>query len=148
MGVAHCDFDTTGAALPSRRKTRNSLGDAQVSGSFADTHGYAEVSAGGGARQSALANETDLGTAFAVATSLMGNNNVLVSGNLGYGSTTGTPAAAFRTTYSRQVGSTAPEVSVTVRQLQVPVMAGQALFGPQDQTRRGCRRSAWDSTTR
>ena len=116
-----------------RQETRSVM--RKVSGSFADTHGYAEVSAGGGARQSALANETDLGTAFAVATSLMGNNNVLVSGNLGYGSTTGTPAAAFRTTYSRQVGSTAPEVSVTVRQLQVPVMAGQALFGPQDQTR-------------
>ena len=116
-----------------RHETRSVM--RKVSGKFTDTHGYAEVSAGGGARQSGLANETDLGTAFAVATSLLGNHDVLVSGNLGYGSTTGTPPAAFRAGYSRQIGSAAPEVSVTVRQLQVPVFAGQALFGPQDQTR-------------
>ena len=118
-----------GEAKETRSVTRGSRGP------FSGTHAYAEVSAGGGARQSALANETDMGTAFAVATSLMGNNDLLVSGNLGYGSPTSTPVMAFRTSYSRQLGSTAPEVSLTVRQLQVPVMAGQALWGPQDQTR-------------
>ncbi|MBG99009.1 MAG: hypothetical protein CMN58_01540 [Solibacterales bacterium] len=112
------------------RETRSVI--RKLRGRFSDTHGYAEVSAGGGARQSALANETDLGTAFAVATSLMGNNDVFLSGNLGYGAMTGAPTAAFRTSYSRPVGVMAPEVSVTVRQLQVPVMAGNALFGPQN----------------
>ena len=34
----------------------------RASGRFADTHGYAQVSAGGGTRQTALANESDLGT--------------------------------------------------------------------------------------
>ena len=110
-----------------RRETRTVM--RKLAGNFSDTQGYAEVSAGGGARQSGLANETDLGTAFAVATSLLGNNDLIVSGNLGYGSTTGTPSAAFHTSFRRQVGAAAPEVSVTVRQLQAPVLAGQSIFG-------------------
>ena len=101
----------------------------KVAGNFSDTRGYAQVSAGGGARQSGLANETDLGTAFAVATSLLGNNDLTFSGNLGYGSTTGAPSAAFQTSFSRQVGGVAPEVSITVRQLQAPTLAGQSTFG-------------------
>lgn len=101
----------------------------KLSGRFEDTRAYAELSAGAGARQTGLANETDLGTAFAVATSMFGNNNVIVSGNLGYGSTTGTPATAFRTSYSREMGGGTPEVSLTVRQLHVPIAAGQAIFG-------------------
>ena len=101
----------------------------KVAGNFSDTRGYAQVSAGGGARQSGLANETDLGTAFAVATSLLGNNDLTFSGNLGYGSTTGAPSAAFQTSFRRQVGGVAPEVSITVRQLQAPTLAGQSIFG-------------------
>jgi hypothetical protein len=101
----------------------------KVAGNFSDTRGYAQVSAGGGARQSGLANETDLGTAFAVATSLLGNNDLTFSGNLGYGASTGSPSAAFQTSFSRQVGGMAPEVSITVRQLQAPAMAGRSIFG-------------------
>ena len=110
-----------------RQESRTAL--RKLSGTFSDTRGYAEVSAGGGARQSALANATDLGTAFAVATSLFGDNSLIVSGNLGYGSMTRTPAAAFHASYSRQMGAVAPEVSVTVRQLQVPLAATQAIVG-------------------
>jgi hypothetical protein len=111
------------------RETRSVL--RKASGRFHDTHGYAQVSAGAGTRQTALANESDLGTAFAVATSMFGNNNVVLSGNLGYASTSGTPLTAFRTSYRREVaGGTAPEVSVTVRQLHMPVAATQAIFGP------------------
>jgi len=114
----------------------------QVSGAFSETQAYAEFS-GGGARQSALANQTDLGTAFAVATSLFGNNDISLSGNLGYGARTGTPAAAFRTSFSRPVGTllgrTEPEVSVTVRQLQASQAASQGLFGPQGAQRPSLR---------
>ena len=115
--------------LPSEERREMHTVMRKVAGNFSDTRGYAQVSAGGGARQSGLANETDLGTAFAVATSLLGNNDLMFSGNLGYGSTTGTPSAGFHTSFSRQMGAMAPEVSVTVRQLQAPVLAGQAIFG-------------------
>lgn len=101
----------------------------KFSSPFSDTRGYAEVSTGSGSRQAALSNETDLGTAFAVATSLLGDNSLTLSGNLGHGAIARTPAAAFHTSYSREVGDFAPEVSVTVRQLQVPVAATQAIIG-------------------
>ena len=102
----------------------------KVAGRFSDTKGYAQLS-GGGVKASSLANETDLGTVFAVATSILGENDIVVSGNMGYGSANGTPAAAFRTSYRRELASgIAPEVSVTVRQLQMPIAAGQAIYGP------------------
>lgn len=116
-----------------RRETEKVL--RKLSGPFGETRGYAEVSAGGGARTTGLSTESDLGTAFAVATSVFGNNNVTVSGNLGYGQATGAPIAGFRTSYSRDFGLADPEVSVTVRQLQTPFAARQALFGPQDSER-------------
>ena len=113
------------------RETRSVL--RKAAGHFSNTRGYAQVS-GGGAKASGLANETDLGTAFAVATSIQGDHNVVVSGNVGYGSANGTPAAAFRTSYRRELAAgMTPEVSVTVRQLQMPVAAGQAIYGPQGQ---------------
>jgi hypothetical protein len=102
----------------------------KAAGRFSDTRGYAQVS-GGGSKASGLANETDLGTAFAVATSILGENNVVVSGNVGYGSANGTPAAAFRTSYRRELATgMTPEVSVTVRQLHMPVAAGRTIYGP------------------
>src|SRR5215467_12151912 len=71
---------------------------------FSDTRGILRVSAGDGPLVSNVSNEADLGTAFALATSLFGNNMLQVSGNVGYGSQTGVPAAAFRTSYSRNIG--------------------------------------------
>jgi hypothetical protein len=70
-----------------------------------------------------------MGTAFALATSLYGNNMLQVSGNVGYGSQTGVPTAAFRTSYSRNLGGGNPEVSVTMRQLFIPGRLGAALAG-------------------
>ena len=70
-----------------------------------------------------------MGTAFALATSLYGNNMLQVSGNVGYGSQTGVPTAAFRTSYSRNLGGESPEVSVTMRQLYLPGRLGAALAG-------------------
>src|SRR5437588_5632753 len=52
-----------------------------------------------------------------------------VSGNVGYGSQTGVPTAAFRTRYSRNMGGGSPEVSVTMRQLFLPGRVGSALTG-------------------
>ncbi|MBL8241385.1 MAG: carboxypeptidase regulatory-like domain-containing protein [Bryobacterales bacterium] len=92
---------------------------------FTNTRGMVRVSAGdgGGVLQG---NQPDLGTAFAVATSMYGVNNVQVSGNLGYVSRAGMPAASFRTRYSRDsisnglAVSNSPEVQLTVRQMFLP----------------------------
>jgi hypothetical protein len=96
---------------------------------FSDTRGVFKLSAGEGSVGSDTGNQADMGTAFALATSLYGNNMVQVSGNVGYGSQTGVPAAAFRTSYSRNLGSESPEVSVTMRQLYLPGRLGAALTG-------------------
>lgn len=102
----------------------------RLGGAFQDTRAYAEV-AGGEVRSSGLANQSNLGTTFAVATSLFGENNVTVSGNVGYDAVASSPTRAFRTTYSRELGPSAPEVSVMVRQLQGSVAAGRAFLDPQ-----------------
>jgi hypothetical protein len=52
-----------------------------------------------------------------------------VSGNVGYGSQTGVSAAAFRTSYSRNIAGVSPEVSVTMRQLFLPARLGAAATG-------------------
>lgn len=107
----------------------------KFSGAFGDVQGMVQLSAGDGGRISPFGTESDIGTAFAVATSLFGNNNLLVSGNLGYGSVYGAPSAGFHTSLSREMPyGTQPEVSVTVRQLFRPLQAGQALFGPPSRT--------------
>lgn len=96
---------------------------------FSDTRGVLKVSAGEGSIASGVGNEADMGTAFALATSLYGNNLLHVSGNLGYGSQTGVPSAAFRTSYSREFAGGNPEVSVTMRQLYLPARLSAALAG-------------------
>lgn len=96
---------------------------------FSETRGIVRVSAGEGRLGAGTGSEADLGTTFALATSLYGSNQLQVSGNLGYGSETGVPAAAFRTSFSRNLGNTNPEVSLTMRQLMLPGRAGAALAG-------------------
>ena len=96
---------------------------------FSDTRGVFQLSAGEGSLASSTADQADMGTAFALATSLYGNNMLQVSGNVGYGSQTGVPTAAFRTSYSRSLGGGNPEVSVTMRQLYLPGRLGAALTG-------------------
>jgi len=86
---------------------------------FSDTRGVLKLSAGDGPLVTGIGNEADMGTAFALATSLFGSNQLQFSGNLGYGAQTGVPVAAFRTSYSRP-GSDGLEVSVTMRQLLLP----------------------------
>jgi hypothetical protein len=96
---------------------------------FSDTRGILRVSAGEGSLLAGPGTEADMGTTFAVATSLYGNNLLHVSGNLGYGSQTGVPAAAFRTSYSRNFAGGNPEVSLTMRQMFLPSRLSAALAG-------------------
>ena len=93
---------------------------------FSDTRGVVQLSAGDGPLATGVGSEADLGTAFALATSLFGNNLLEVSGNLGYGSQSGIPVAAFRTSYSRDGSGLSPEISVTMRQILMPGNAAQA----------------------
>jgi hypothetical protein len=98
---------------------------------FSNTQGVLSLTAGegGGGAYSSIANQADLGTAFAVATSLFGVNQLRVSGNLGYSSPTGVPAAGFRTSYSRSMeGGPSPEVNVTMRQIFMPTRFGNAFL--------------------
>jgi len=96
---------------------------------FSETRGILTVSAGEGGTTTGVANQADMGTAFALATSIMGSNNLAVSGNLGYGSATGTPATAFRTTYSRNAMGGSPQVSLTMRELYLPGRLAAAMSG-------------------
>ncbi|HZL57483.1 MAG TPA: hypothetical protein VFC21_10395, partial [Bryobacteraceae bacterium] len=95
-------------------------GDSGRSAIFSNSTGILKISASDGGQSFGDTGEADLGTQFAFATSVYGGNRVQVSGNVGYGATTGPPAAAIRTTFSREIGSTTPAVSVTMRQLYVP----------------------------
>jgi hypothetical protein len=99
---------------------------------FSDTRGILKVSAGDGGIANGTSKEADMGTAFALATSLYGNNNLQVSGNLGYGSQSGAPSASFRTSYSRNLAGGSPEVSLTMRQLFLPARLAAAIGGNQD----------------
>jgi hypothetical protein len=96
---------------------------------FSETRGILTVSAGEGSAATGVANQADLGTAFALATSILGSNNLAVSGNLGYGSQTGVPATAFRTTYSRNTMGGSPQVSLTMRELFLPGRLATAASG-------------------
>ena len=98
---------------------------------FSETRGLLVVSAGEGGTTTGVANQADMGTAFALATSILGSNNVAVSGNFGYGSQTGVPATAFRTTYSRNTMGGSPQISLTMRELFLPGHLGAATSGPE-----------------
>ena len=95
---------------------------------FSDTSGVVKVSAGDEGDASA-GMASDLGTAFAFATSFRERNRFQVSGNVGYSAVSGSPAAAFQTSFRRDLagGISTPEVKVTMRQLALPWRAGVAL---------------------
>lgn len=96
---------------------------------FSDTRGLLRVSAGD-AGMDLLGTSADLGTAFALATSLFGSNELRFSGNLGYASESGTPATGFRAGFSRKDSSgLTPDVELTVRQLSARAVAGAGMLG-------------------
>ncbi len=89
-----------------------------IASTFSNTTGIVKLSAGDG--QSFLQGAAeDLGTAFALATSLAGSGRMQLSGNVGYsGNNFATPGAGFRTSYSKtSVDGSNPEVVVTLHQL-------------------------------
>ncbi|WP_031499101.1 TonB-dependent receptor [Bryobacter aggregatus] len=98
---------------------------------FSDMRGMVTLSSGDTATNFSWGTQTDLGTAFAVGTSVMKRSQLQFSGNLGYGLASGIPAAGFRTTYQRTIDSVPgfdapnPQLSLTVRQLFFPMRAGQ-----------------------
>jgi hypothetical protein len=106
-------------------------GDAQrrAASVFSDTRGMLRLSSGEGEPSPGYAADPDLGTAFALATSLYGNNVLAVSGKFGYGSQSGIPSAAFRTSFSHDMGGGSPEVAVTMRQTFVSTRLGNAVSG-------------------
>ncbi len=101
---------------------------AQTPSRFSGTRGVVRVSAGDEGSGGGVS--PDLGTSFALATSVFGNNQVQLSGNVGYSSASGAPAAGFRTRFSHGDGPGLlnPEVQLTMRQLFVPTRAGGGLF--------------------
>jgi hypothetical protein len=102
---------------------------------FSDTRAIVKISAGDEGRISQLGNEPDLGTAFALATSLFGVNQFQVSGNFAYSAASGLPAAGFRTSYSRGApgDTSSPQVNVTMRQVYMRPRAGTALLTGQEE---------------
>ena len=97
---------------------------------FSETRGLFNVSAGDFGSGSTAT--TDLGTAFAVATSIEGRSELQVSGNLGYNQGTAMPAAGFRTSYHRDDGG--PEIALSVQQVYLPVRPGLGPSGAQPDT--------------
>lgn len=96
----------------------------QTASVFSRTRGMLRLSAGETDPASVQGMEGDLGTAFALATSLYGSNELLVAGKVGYGAQNGMPSAAFRTSFSRNMGLGNPEVALTMRQLYLPDRLG------------------------
>ncbi|MBS1872715.1 MAG: carboxypeptidase regulatory-like domain-containing protein [Acidobacteria bacterium] len=104
-------------------------GRPRMSNVFSETRGMVKLSAGDGASLG-VGSQPDLGTAFAVATSVFGSNQLELSGNFGYSSHTGLPAAGFRTKFSRNGGSQTPEITVSMRQVYLPSRGGFGVAVP------------------
>ena len=96
---------------------------------FSDTRGVLSVSAGDAGSLGGTSSESDLGTAFAVSTSMLGRNQLMVSGNFGYSPGSTMPMAGFRTSYSRD--GAGPEVALTMQQIYLPARPGLAMSAAQ-----------------
>jgi len=95
---------------------------------FSHTTGVLELSAGDG-QSFARGSQQDLGTAFAIATSLAGSARVQLSGNVSYAGNSGIPGAGIRTSFSRATADGSdPEVVLTMRQLYLAQRAGSGLL--------------------
>jgi hypothetical protein len=90
---------------------------------FTSTRGLVSLSAGEAGTllsESALA---DFGTSFAVATTVYGRNQLVLSGVYGQNLNTGTPSMGVRATYSRSDSdgdSSMPEITVMAQQFYLP----------------------------
>jgi len=97
--------------------SRGSSATHSVFTGFSNTTGVVKLSAGDG-ESFARGTQQDLGTAFAIATTLANSARVQLSGNVGYAGSSVLPGAGFRTSYSRSSGDGSnPEIAVTMRQM-------------------------------
>ncbi|HTB16386.1 MAG TPA: carboxypeptidase-like regulatory domain-containing protein [Bryobacteraceae bacterium] len=119
--------------LPDYSSSRSLASDSSSSSSsgafgsmFSETEGMLKVSAGDS--EGLGSSQQDLGTAFALATSIYGKSRLQLSGNLGYATNSVMPAAGFSTTYSRNSdnGGGNPEITVGMRQMYLPDGRGDA----------------------
>jgi Carboxypeptidase regulatory-like domain/TonB dependent receptor len=115
--------------LPGWKSDDNGAASRASSGIFSETRALVRLSAGDGGRVTSFGNESDLGTAFALATSVFGKNQIQFSGNLAFAAQSGAPSAGFRTSYSRrEADEPSPEVTVTMRQMYMPGRVTAALL--------------------
>src|SRR5665213_2278475 len=106
---------------------RSSSTSESASSRFSHTAGVLELSAGDG-QSFARGSQQDLGTAFAIATSLASSARLQLSGNVSYAGSSGLPGAGLRTSFSRSTTSGSnPEVVVTMRQLYLTQRSGSGL---------------------
>jgi len=130
------DWKWTLKASSSTRPVLRMLPDSSVSdpnhrdrasgGVFSDTRGLLNVSAGDPGSLGSASSQSDLGTAFALATSMFGRNQLKVSGNVGYSAGSATPTAGFRTSFSRD--GLGPEIAVTMQQIYFPARPSLAML--------------------
>ncbi len=121
---------TTRPILRIRPNISDPTGGSRSAGAiFSRTRGLVKVSTGEEGSLAAAGAQTDLGTAFGLATTLFGGNELQLTGSLGYASSTGTPTAGFRTSYSSELWGARPEVSLTMRQAFLQGRAGSAFLG-------------------
>ncbi len=91
---------------------------------FSETEGILRVTAGDS--DSLIGpNDQDMGTAFALATSIYGKSRLQLSGNVGSNGLL--PAVGFRTTYSRTSDSSGSNPEITLSMRQMYLSAGPAL---------------------
>lgn len=96
---------------------------------FSHTTGVVKLSAGDG-ESFARGTQQDLGTAFAIATTLANSARVQLSGNVGYAGTSVLPGAGIRTSYSRSTGDGSnPEIALTMRQVYLAPRDSAMAFG-------------------
>jgi len=93
---------------------------------FSETRGLLSVSAGDPGSLGSASSQSDLGTAFALATSMFGRNQLKVSGNVGYSEGSTIPTTGFRTSFSRD--GLGPEIAVTVQQIYLPARPSLAML--------------------
>lgn len=106
---------------------RSSSTSESASSRFSHTTGVVELSAGDG-QSFARGSQQDLGTAFAIATSLASSARVQLSGNVSYAGSSGLPGAGIRTSFSRATtDGSSPEVVVTMRQVYLTQRSGSGI---------------------
>ena len=96
---------------------------------FSDTRGLLSVSAGDPGSLGSTSSQSDLGTAFALATSMFGHNRLKVSGNVGYSEGSAIPTTGFRTSFSRDGDRTG-----NIRYHAADLSAGATQFGNVNRT--------------